>query len=351
MLYGLYIQLLTHCNMKKFIIENHIPYIKGLLEPFAQVEYLPNEAITPEAVADADALIVRTRTRCNSDLLSGSRCSFIASATIGTDHIDLDYCHRQGITVCNAPGCNAPAVAQYVIATIGHLLESKGYAAEVMTLGVVGVGHVGSIVARWAKETGLKVILNDPPRQRDESNFEGVSLDKVASDADIVTFHTPLTRTGADATYHLCDNSFINSLKKCKLLINSARGEITDNKALLSGLESRKIGEVAIDCWENEPRISNELLDKAFVATPHIAGYSIEGKQRATAMVLEAVKRHFGFDMAIPTINAPAKGAADVTIAKVMESYNPLDDTSRLKENPCAFEQLRNNYDLRHEVR
>ena len=337
--------------MKKFIIENHIPYIKGILEPFANVEYLPNEEITPSAVADADALIVRTRTRCNSDLLSSSRCSFIASATIGTDHIDLDYCQKHKIAVSNAPGCNAPAVAQYVISSIGHLMESKGYAAEALTLGIVGVGHVGSIVARWAKETGLKVILNDPPRQRNEKNFEGVTLEQIANDADIITFHTPLTRAGADATFHLCDDAFINSLKKCKLLINSARGEIADDKALLSGLENKKIGEIAIDCWENEPNISRELLDRAFIATPHIAGYSIEGKQRATAMVLEAVKQHFGLDVNIPSIAAPAKGATDITIAKVMESYDPLSDTKNLKENPGMFEQLRNNYNLRHEVR
>ncbi len=336
--------------MRKFIIENHIPYIKGILEPFANVEYLPNDEITPNAVADADALIVRTRTRCNSSLLSGSRCSFIASATIGTDHIDLDYCRRQGITVCNAPGCNAPAVAQYVIASIGNLLRLKGYAPEGLTLGIVGVGHVGSIVERWAKETGLKVVLNDPPRQRNETDFEGVALDTIAREADIITFHTPLTQTGIDATFHLCDESFINSLHKCKLLINSARGEIVDNEALISGLENKKIEEVAIDCWENEPRINLTLLKKAFVATPHIAGYSIEGKQRATAMVLEAVKRHFELDITIPSIAAPEKGATGISFQKVMDSYNPLDDTRKLKENPDMFERLRNNYDLRHEI-
>ena len=315
--------------MKKFIIENHIPYIKGILEPFANVEYLPNEEITPSAVADADALIVRTRTRCNSDLLSSSRCSFIASATIGTDHIDLDYCRKHKIAVSNAPGCNAPAVAQYVISSIGHLMESKGYAAEALTLGIVGVGHVGSIVARWAKETGLKVILNDPPRQRNEKNFEGVTLEQIANDADIITFHVPLK----DDTYHLCDETFLASCRKKPLIINSARGEVCDNSAL------EKAGNrIILDCWENEPLINRKLLDKALIATPHIAGYSADGKAKGTYMAAKAICGFFGIDKQFR-----------VTPPESNEDYDIMRDDKALREDPSKFEWLRNHYPLRRD--
>lgn len=335
----------------KIIVENHIPYIKGVLEPFATVEYLASGDINAAAATDADAILVRTRTRCDAALLDGSRCSFVGTATIGTDHIDLDYCHSRGIAVHNAPGCNAPAVAQYVLATVYNMMRRDGITdAGSLTMGIVGVGHVGSIIARWARELGFKVLLNDPPRQRAESDFDGVSLDEIAAGADIITFHTPFTRTGADATWHLCDSAMVDKLKHCRLLINSARGPITDTAALLSGLGSGKIGDVAIDCWENEPNISSELLDKAFVATPHIAGYSQEGKMRATAMILEALNAHFGIDAELPVVTAPTKGATAVTFDKIANSYDPFVDTRRLKSTPGQFEQFRNNYDLRHEV-
>lgn len=335
----------------KFVIENHIPYIKGLLEPFASVEYLPYSEITNATVADADAIIVRTRTRCDATLLKNSRCSFIGSATIGTDHIDLDYCRRQGISVYNAPGCNAPAVAQYVLSTIGRLIQHDGIDNPgSTTIGIIGVGHVGSIVARWATETGFKILLNDPPRQRTESDFCGTSIDDITRHADIITFHTPLTRIGNDATWHLCDADFINKLHRCRLLINSARGPITDTNALLDGLQTGKIGNVAIDCWENEPCINQLLLNRAFIATPHIAGYSQEGKMRATAMIVEKINKHFGINAKIPLVAAPAQGAADVTLSRIIDSYNPLVDTTLLKNCPDQFEHQRNHYPLRHEV-
>ena len=335
----------------KIVVENHIPYIKGLLEPFASVEYLPYQEITAAAVADADALIVRTRTRCDAALLDGSRCSMVGSATIGTDHIDLDYCRRRGIAAYNAPGCNAPAVAQYVVSTIGRLMQRDGIEdPSELTIGIVGVGNVGSIIARWAREIGFKVLLNDPPRQRAEKDFHGVGLDDIAHEADIITFHTPFTRTGCDATWHLCDSVFVEKLQHCRLLINCARGGITDTAALLDGLQSGTIGAVAIDCWENEPAIDRRLLERAFVATPHIAGYSAEGKMRATAMIIEALNAHFGINASVPAVSAPAKGAVDVTLDRVMGSYNPLADTARLKAAPCDFEQQRNEYNLRHEV-
>jgi erythronate-4-phosphate dehydrogenase len=330
----------------KIVVESHIPYIKGLLEPFGEVSYVETSLIDSSTVSDADALIVRTRTRCDAALLDGSKVKFIGTATIGTDHIDLGYCRDNGITVCNAPGCNAPAVAQYVMSVIGNYMQMRGITqTSTLTLGVVGVGHVGSIIARWAKQLGFKVLLNDPPRAEKEYFDCCADLDEVVANSDIITFHTPLTREGRFATWHLCDADFLGKLGKCRLIINAARGGICDNNALQSWN-----GDVAIDCWENEPGISRQLLAKAFVATPHIAGYSSEGKRRATAMIIKAINSHFGINAPVPYVSAPYLGAADVTLAGIMQSYNPLADTAVLKSQPENFENLRNHYNLRHEV-
>jgi erythronate-4-phosphate dehydrogenase len=335
----------------KIIIENHIPFIKGLLEPMAEVSYLAADEITAEAARDADILLVRTRTKCNENLLAGSKCKFIGTATIGTDHIDLNYCSKHGITVRNAPGCNAPAVAQYVISSIGNWMKLHGLTdCTALTVGVVGVGHVGSIVARWAKEIGFKVMLNDPPRQKAEGNDGFSSLTEIAKQADIITFHTPLTKDGEYRTWHMCDKNFMTSLQHCGLLINCARGGITDTDALLSALKADASLDTAIDCWENEPRINSNLLERSFIATPHIAGYSAEGKMRATSMMIEEINRNFGWNITPQKVLTPLKGANNVTLRRVMKSYNPLDDTSRLKASPDSFEQQRNGYSLRHEV-
>lgn len=331
----------------KIMIEANIPYIKGLLEPFGTVEYLKTEEITADSVADADALFVRTRTRCDAALLSGSKVRFIATATIGTDHIDSVYCAGHGISVNNAPGCNAPAVAQYVFSVIGNFFGIGD--TSNLTLGVVGVGHVGSIVARWGRWFGMNVMECDPPRQRKEGgNFVG--LDDIERHADIVTFHTPLNKEGEDCTVHLADRNFFDRLRKCRLLINSSRGEVVDNIALLSAMETTKM-DAAIDCWENEPDINRELLRKAFVATPHIAGYSVEGKMRATAMTLRAFERFYNVKIdGIPVVTAPYLGADVIDLQQAVISYDPTKDTYALKKNPDLFEYLRNNYDLRHEI-
>ena len=331
----------------RVIVESHIPHIRGLIEPFATVDYLEPVEFTPEAVRDADALIVRTRTRCNAALLDGSRVRFIGSATIGTDHIDLDYCDKHGITVRNAPGCNAPAVAQWVFTAIHAWMQQHGITSpNGLTLGIVGVGHIGSIVARWARQLGFTVMLNDPPREDREglSNEQFLSLDELQRRCDIITFHTPITRDGQWPTWHLCDTAFLNGLSRCRLIMNAARGPITDNAALLGWH-----GDIALDCWENEPAISLPLLDRCVVATPHIAGYSREGKQRGTAMMLEALNEFYGWDIPIPTIDAPATGAAQVTLDGIGASYDIMADTAALKATPANFESLRNTYPLRQE--
>ena len=331
----------------RIIVDSHIPHIQGLIEPRAEVLYLEPSDINRDAVKNADALIVRTRTRCDAALLDGSRVQFIGSATIGTDHIDLDYCASHGITVRNAPGCNAPAVAQWVFCAIDAWMRQHCISTPVgLTLSIVGVGHIGSIVARWGRQLGFTVLLNDPPREEREglSDEQFLPLDELQRRCDIITFHTPLTRDGQWPTWHLCDKAFLNGLTRCRLLLNAARGPIADNTALLDWH-----GDIALDCWENEPNISLDLLEKCVVATPHIAGYSAEGKQRGTAMMLEALNEHFGWAIHIPTIASPATGAERVTLDGIADSYDILADTARLKTNPSDFETQRNQYPLRKE--
>ena len=331
----------------RLIVDSHIPHIRGLIEPRADVLYLEPQEIKRDAVRDADALIVRTRTRCDAALLDGSRVRFIGSATIGTDHIDLDYCASRGITVRNAPGCNAPAVAQWVFCAIHAWMQARGIAApDGLTLGIVGVGHIGSIVARWGRALGFTVLLNDPPRENRDGSFDEIfsPLEELQRRCDIITFHTPLTRDGQWPTWHLCDQAFLDGLAHCRLILDAARGPIADNAALLGWH-----GDVALDCWENEPGISLPLLEKAIVATPHIAGYSTEGKQRGTAMMLDALNAFCGWDIVVPEIAAPATGAHDVTLAGIAASYDVLADTAALKADPAAFESLRNHYHYRNE--
>jgi erythronate-4-phosphate dehydrogenase len=333
--------------MIRVVVDSHIPHIRGLIEPFATVDYLDPKEFTPVAVRDADALVIRTRTRCDAALLDGSRVRFIGSATIGTDHIDLDYCASHGITVSNAPGCNAPAVAQWVFCAIAAWMRQRGISSpNGLTLGIVGVGHIGSIVARWARQLGFAVLLNDPPREKRDSSFDDIfsPLDELQRHCDIITFHTPLTADGEWPTWHLCNQSFLDGLARCRLILNAARGPIADNSALLGWQ-----GDVGLDCWENEPAISRDLLEKCVLSTPHIAGYSLEGKQRGTAMMLEALNQHFGWNILIPTIVAPATGAPQVTLEGIADSYDILADTARLKADPYAFESQRNNYTYRKE--
>ncbi|MDE7154497.1 MAG: 4-phosphoerythronate dehydrogenase [Muribaculaceae bacterium] len=327
------------------IIEKQIPFIKGVFDNVADVRYLSPDEITPEAMRDADALITRTRTRCNEQLLKDSKCQIIATATIGTDHIDIPYCTSRGIKVVNAPGCNAPAVAQYVMASI---LSTVNRPLDEITLGIVGVGHVGSIVDRWARGLGMKTLLCDPPRQAAEGDAGFVSLDHIAREADVITVHTPHNTSGEYATHHLITTEFLDKVERKPLIINSARGPITDTQSLLKALENGNISGVVIDCWENEPAISLPLLEKAFIATPHIAGYSKDGKIRATMAAIDAVSTHFGLPVKY-TGALPHPVAETVTWEAIKSTYDPMADTIALKSAPQDFEYQRNNYRLRQE--
>lgn len=349
----------------KIVIDRNIPFIREPLERIGEVTALPGDAITPEVMAETDILFTRTRTRCDENLLRNSRCRFIGTATIGTDHIDLGYCKNHGITAVNAPGCNAPAVAQYVLSAISTSLR-PGESLRDKTLGIIGVGNVGSILARWAKGLGMHVLLNDPPlaeKSHPEKSRLFSPITHLAEECDAISIHTPLTKDGPYPTHHLLDAEFYRSLKRTPLIINAARGGVIDTEATKTALTKGLIFDVAIDCWEGEPDIDLSLLSQATVATPHIAGYSKEGKIRATAMVLDALRLWMEKNGENPAQLVEGIRQAGLEIPTVAETITPdmldydiMADTSMLKnlmDNPASipgkFEELRNTYHLRPE--
>ena len=333
------------------LVDSKIPFIKGMIESVpgvAKAEYIAPEEFTRERVADADALFIRTRTRCNAALLEGSKVRFIGTATIGHDHIDRQWCAEHGITTTNAPGCNAPGVAQWVFAAIAACLPDCR--PEETTLGIVGVGHIGKIVERWARSIGFKVLLNDPPRAALEGPQGFVSLDEIASQADIITFHTPLTHPPHEhASYHLCNANFLSKLAKRPLLLNAARGAVVDTDALIAAHAASLTRDLCIDCWEGEPEIRKDLMDIAAIATPHIAGYSLEGKHRASAMLINSFRTWAGLpadaaiEAAVRVPNTP-RSLEDISL-----NYNILADDAMFRNEHTAMERLRNSYNYRHE--
>ena len=337
----------------KIIIDNKIPYIKEAVQRIAdEVIYAPGKDFTPELVRDADALIVRTRTHCNRDLLEGSRVRFIATATIGFDHIDTEYCKQAGIEWTNAPGCNSASVAQYIQSSLLVWKSVRNKRLNELTIGIIGVGNVGSKVAKVAQDFGMRVLLNDLPREEKEGAERFSSLEKITEECDIITFHVPLYKEGKYKTFHLADDVFFQSLKRKPVIINTSRGEVIQTDALLKALNSRMISDTIIDVWEHEPEINRDLLEKAFIGTPHIAGYSADGKANATRMSLDAICKFFQIKGSYE-INAPAP-ASPIIHAKnheeaVLQMYNPTEDSNRLKNQPELFETLRGDYPLRRE--
>jgi len=335
----------------RLVIDNKIPYIRSQAERLGEVTYAAGSEFTPELVKDADALIVRTRTQVNRSLLEGSNVKLVVTATIGFDHIDTEYLEQAGIAWTNCPGCNAGSVAQYVESAL-ILLHREGIInLSNSTIGIVGVGHVGTKVAKVAAELGCSVLRCDPPRQAKEGGYF-VSLAEIQQRADIITFHTPLTSEGEYATLHMAGETFFNGTKCRPVIINTSRGEVIKTEALLQALEQGIVRAAVIDTWEGEPHINRDLLQKSFIATPHIAGYSADGKANATRMSLEAVARFFGinmeFDIQPPTLPEGVITSDDV-IERKLQFYNPLDDSQKLKANPEDFEHLREQYPLRRE--
>ena len=372
----------------RIIIDANIPYIRGAFDAVADVEYLVAKDITHDKAMNADALIVRTRTRCNAALLEGSRVKMIATATIGIDHIDTEYCDTHNIQWTNAPGCNAESVAQWVGSALAVWANEHNCSLVGKTIGIVGHGHVGKRVERLAHKLGMNVLLNDPPLAL-ENPDKYVDLHTIARECDVITFHTPLTREGKFATYHLADEEFFKTLQENNtnntpsLIINAARGGIINENALLSYLNSHdnlsysptKLGGVvedrggnnssfliphssfanfAIDCWDGEPETNSELRQRALIATPHIAGYSADGKLNATQQVVQTVA--IALNITANTIEGLSEKKitdkeGDELKNELLNNYNILADSDALKAEPEKFEYFRSNYPVRRELK
>lgn len=340
----------------KIVVDKNIPYLKGVVEQYGDVTYLAGNEFTKDSIKDADTLIVRTVTYFGKDILEGSNVKLICSATIGYDHIDTKYCDEHGIVWKNAPGCNSGSVMQYLVSVLVIISQQKGFQLRDKTIGIVGVGNVGKKVAKACEILGMKVLLNDPPRQRTENLKDFVDLETIKKKADIITFHTPLTKEGEDKTYHIVNEDFFNSLSKNPIIINSARGAIIDTLAIKKALSEKKISGAVIDCWENEPNIDLEYMRSVDIATPHIAGYSADGKANATRMSLGNLASFWKMsDEPIKTIK-PAQIADSVINVDVeslesiiLMTYNPMGDFQQLISAPSKFSELRGNYPVRRE--
>ena len=337
----------------KIVIDDKIPYIKETISKLTnRAVYIPGNMIGNDDIRDADALIIRTRTHCDAQLLKGSNVKFVATATIGYDHIDTNFMEQAGIKWINCPGCNASSVAQYIDAVLTLIKTEKHIDIQKQTIGIVGCGHVGKKVVEVAKRKGMNILVCDPPRSDAEGEKGFVSMEQIAKEADIITFHVPLTKEGRYPTYHLANETLFDSLSKRPIIINSSRGAVVDNEALLYAINYNKVKDAVIDTWENEPNINKELLKRVWIGTPHIAGYSADGKTNADNMVISALCEFFSLPMQ-PAICPPEIPNADLCPKNEDERtlffYNPIPESNKLKLEPEKFEWFRNNYPLRRE--
>ena len=340
----------------KIVADKNIPFLEGVFEPYAEVVYIDGSLISRDDVIDADALIIRTRTKCNAELLEGTKVRMISTATIGTDHIDLPYCVANGIEVNNAEGCNAGGVLQYVFSALYGVAARKNIKLDDANFGIIGVGNVGKKVEKMARYLGFNVLRCDPPRAAAEGPEGFCSLEYLLANSQIVTMHTPLDET----TRGMADADFFMQMQPGAIFINASRGEVMDESALKEVYP--KLGAAIIDTWNNEPDVDEELIDLVDVATPHIAGYSYQGKQNGTASAVQSVAKHFGikelYDF-YPENDIPdhepvlldLKGKKQGEIAAVFQYNYPIfTDDFRFRMEPDNFEKMRSNYQYRREI-
>jgi len=352
------------------VADENIPLLDSFFGDIGEIRRVSGRSMTSEDVSDADVLLVRSVTRVNRELLEGSRVRFVGTTTIGTDHIDLDWLEQAGIRFSAAPGCNANSVAEYVLSVLSLHAERRGLSDwSQLSVGIVGVGNVGGELAHKLERLGFDVRLCDPPRaDREEDDQEFVALEEVMK-CDVVSLHTPLTREGRHPTYHMMGAAELEALGANQLLINSGRGEVIDSSALLARLDQGSAPVVALDVWEQEPRIHPELVDRAWLATPHIAGYSLEGKVQGTEMIYQALSQFLGLPVrkkAGAFLPEPALSKLSFTSSAEEEDairialracYDPRRDDARLRnamtgspeERGTAFDRLRRDYPVRRE--
>lgn len=352
------------------VMDSDIPFIEGVLEPYCSVKYLKGEHIDNTIVHNADALVIRTRTKCDSNLLHNSRVKAIFSATIGCDHIDTDYCNRAGISIYNAAGCNSEGVVQYVITSLLAVAQREGLEALPKSIGIVGAGSVGERLAALALNLGFNVFRCDPPKK--ENLLRGGSnpsfgdyrltsqdyydLDTTLKSCGIVSMHVPYNKT----TDSMCSGDFFSKMVKGAIFINSSRGEVVDDKALIKSREL--LGPVIVDVWRDEPNINRDVLKISNIATPHIAGYSLEGKINATLFTIDNFARHYSiedlYEFSIPLppspempfVNNSKIGAIDNAAELLLSSFPVWKEETLLRASPHLFEQIRVNYKYRREL-
>lgn len=353
----------------KIIADTNIPFVQECFSSMGEVSLIDGRDITKEIIADADILLVRSVTKVNKQLLVGSSIKFVATATIGVDHVDGEYLKQQGIGFASAPGSNANSVAEYIVAALLDIANEKDIVLEGKSIGIIGVGNVGSKVAKKAEALGMNVVLNDPPLQRQAGEQKYQPIEKVY-DCDFITVHTPLTFDGIDKTYHLADKIFFDSLKNDCVFLNTSRGAVVDSDALKDAIKNNKFKAVTLDVWEGEPDIDIELLDMVDIATAHIAGYSYDGKVCGMIMVYEAgceffgLKSEFNSEYFLPVAKVPAlevdgSFGSDVRVLHnvVKNIYDIKADDYNLRqllnkakaERGGWFSNLRKNYHIRRE--
>jgi erythronate-4-phosphate dehydrogenase len=351
--------------MLNIVIDENISYAEEAFSQFGNVSVVHGRNINTQLLKDTDVLIVRSITKVNEELLKGTRVKFVGTATIGTDHINLDYLKSKGIGFSDAKGCNADAVTEYVFTSIIKLLNSKKLPLKGRTIGIVGTGNIGSRVARIAGIMGMQVLKNDPPLQRESRAEEFIPLSDIYK-CDIITFHVPLNKTGIDKTIHLLDQDNLNKLNENAILINASRGPVVDNNALIKAIDDKNLN-VVLDVWESEPDIDIELLNRVKFGTPHIAGYSLEGKVNGTLIIYKALCHFLGeqaiWNPSLPSVESPgiipeqAAGNEEILENIINSIYNiKIDDNGMRKLNSLPKEQissyfdtLRKEYPLRRE--
>jgi len=353
------------------VADENIPLLDAFFGEIGEVRRVTGRNLSREQVEDADILLVRSVTRVGPELLDSTQVKFVGTTTIGTDHVDLDWLEQQGIRFAAAPGCNANSVAEYVLSVLSLFAERRGLEDWTsLSVGIVGVGNVGGALARILERLGFEVRLCDPPRQEAEPDVADtfVSLAEALA-CDVVTLHTPLTRTGPHATYHMISAAELSALRPDQLLVNSGRGEVIDNAALKQRLEQADAPLVALDVWEREPRIDPELVAQTWLATPHIAGYSLEGKVQGSEMIYQALCRFLGLPVrkkagqflpepAMSKVSFTSNAGEDAAIRIALRAcYDPRQDDARLRlamtgseeERGDAFDRLRRDYPVRRE--
>ena len=348
--------------------DKNIPYVREAFASLGSVRTVSGGEMSAEVVADADLLLTRSTITVDEQLLGRSRARFVATATAGVEHVDQEYLARRGIEFASAPGSNANSVAEYVAEALLVLAERGGWSVAGKTIGVVGVGNVGSRIVQKARALGVSVLENDPPLARRTGESRFVDIREIVK-ADVVTLHVPLTREGRDATYHMVDAAFLGEMKPGAVLINAARGPVVVEEDLKRAIKSGRLAAVVLDVWDNEPEVSTELLEMVDIGTPHIAGHSLDGKVAGTAMVYEAACRFLGVEPTVdvrtflpppevPEIIVDGGGDPEAIVrATATQVYNVLDDDARLREISAVppaergefFASLRRNYPVRRE--